>query len=474
MPAPRSASVLGLLAGLALALLPAPSARAQETQAPLDRAGRVERIDAKLARRLGLFGDHVGFQEARLFMAPDSSLTLEVTSVRGGRLQRERVALSAGAADSLRARVSALIAVRAPAATLNQEGRVWLLVSSSLLGLGFYGWALPVAADLQDEQAIVGTYLLTAGGSFFLPFAATAGQPISYGMTNLALYGATRGIVHGILLYDLAGGQEFEGAVGAALAASVAEGVAGYVWARSAGLSSGSATTIANLGDFGLLNGLAVSSLADYYSNQRETSGAAVMLLGSAAGMFGGSQLAAHRRYSYGDASVMRDVILLGVLASQMVTRWSDPEGTKPYIGAAMAGSGVGLAAGDFLVRDTDFSAGQSVLVTLGTLAGGTLGLGLAYLTTLNGSDHGGLVVTASTLGAGAGFAATYLSFRAEARRAQTDRSSWRLELSPVALAAGLANVRHGPGIRLDAPPRAEFGVGSTPAPPLLRVEYRF
>lgn len=450
-PALRPAAGAMLLALLATA--PASTARAQETQVPLDRAGRIERIDARLASRIGLFsGRYPGFQEARLFRTADSSMVLEITSIQKGQLVRERVALSPAGADSLRALVTARVGVLAPAAALDQEGRVWLLVSSTLLGVSFYGWALPVATHMTDPQLAVGTYLLTAGGSFFVPFVATNTQPISYGMTNLTLYGMTRGIVHGVLLHDLATGPDGDGrgATGAAMAASIAEGVAGYAWARRANLSSGAATTIANLGDFGLLNALGASNLADYYDNDRARTGAAVMLLGSAAGMLGGSQLAAHRAYSYGDASVMRDATLLGVFAGIMVTDWYNPDGHKPFIAAAMAGSAAGLAVGDFLVRDTEFTNGQSVMVTLGTLAGMAVGLGVGNVTTSNVDDNGRYLLTTSMVGSALGFAATYRSFLPEARRAHTDRSSWRLELSPAALV-------------MNAP-------GSYP----LRVEYRF
>lgn len=50
-----------------LLTFPLPAA-AQEVQVPLDEAGRVEVVDADLARRLDLFREqYPGFVEARLF-----------------------------------------------------------------------------------------------------------------------------------------------------------------------------------------------------------------------------------------------------------------------------------------------------------------------------------------------------------------------------------------------------------------------
>jgi len=445
------------------AALHATPARAQELQVPLDRSGRIERIDAQLAKRLGTFVDrYPGFTEARLFRAPDSTFTLEVTMARGGQVLRERVPLSPAGADSLRDRVTLLIAERAPQLGLNQEGRTLLIAGTTLLGLSFYGWALPVSWDVNESQTAVGIYLLTAAGSFFLPFAATGGHDVTWGMTDLALHGATRGIFHGILVYQLFVGNEntSNGNIGSAVAGSLAEGVAGYVWAQRSHMSAGAATTITTLSDFGLLEGLGFASLADYYDNDQNQEGAAVMLAGSAVGVAGGAVLAGHRRFSYGDAAVMRNAGILGAFAAEMVTDWFQPE-DNAYITAAMVGGVVGLAAGDRLVANTEFTVSQSVLVTLGMVAGGALGLGVAYVSSGNSSDNGTLLLTSSMLGSALGFAGTYRSFLSTARADRVGRSSWRLDVSPL---APMLAARHGSG----------GGASGIANVPLVRVSCRF
>lgn len=448
---------------LPFALLPL-AACAEEVQVPLDRSGHVQRIDAQLAKRLGTLTDrYPGFTEARLFRAPDSTFTFEVTMARGGKVLRERVPFSAASVDSLREQISLLVAQKAPHAGLNQEGRTLLLAGTTLLGLGFYGWALPVATYVEDGQAIAGAYLLVAGGSFFLPFAATGGQSVTYGMTDLALYGATRGIPHGILIYQLFTGNkgEPEALVGSAMVASIAEGVGGYVWAQRAQSSAGSAQTISTLGDFGLLEGLGVASLADYYDQGMHSAAAATALAGSAAGIAGGAALARHRDYSYGDASVMRNAGILGAFAGTMVADWFQPQ-DKAYVTAAMIGGAAGLMGGDRMVSNTDFNVGQSVLNTLGMVAGGLLGLGVGYVSTSDKSDNGTVLLTSSMLGSALGFAATYGSFLPAARVGRTDHSSLQIELSPLAaLAAGA--LRPG-GSRPDAIANAH----------LVRVSCRF
>ncbi len=442
----------------------APEARAQDVQVPLDRSGRIQRIDAPLAKRLGTLTDrYPGFAEARLFRAPDSTFALEVTMARGGQILRERLPLSPAGVDSLRDHITLLLAQKAPHATLDQEGRPLLVATTTLLGLGFYGWALPYAGDVNESQAAVGIYLLTAAGSFFVPYALTGDQAVTYGTTDLALYGTTRGIFHGILAYQLfaGSGNTSQGNVGSAAAGSIVEGVADYFWAQGTQMSAGDAQAIGTLGDLGLLEGLGATALADTYDHDRNQQGAAIMLAGSAAGLAGGAVLARHRVYSYGDASVMRNAGILGAFAADMVTNWFDPSDHKAYVTAAMIGGPLGLALGDRLVANADFNVGQSVLNSLGMVAGAAFGLGIAYVSSGSSGDHPTLYLTSSMLGSAVGFASTYASLLPAARASRANHSSLRIELSPLAAWAAAPRPR-GSG------PSAIAGV------PIVRVSCRF
>jgi len=450
------------------AMLYAASVHAQEVQVPLDRAGHIQRIDATLAKRLGTFADrYPGFTEARLFQSPDSTFTFEVTMARDGQTVRERVPMTPAGADSLRAQISLLIAEKAPHAGLNQEGRTLLVAGTTALGLAFYGWALPYSADVSDGTTATGLYLVTAASSFFLPFIATSGSNVTYGTTNHALYGTTRGIVHGILVYQLVVGNDdtSQGNVAAAAAGSVVEGIANYSWAQSAHLDAGAAQTIGSLGDVGLLEGLGFATLADDYSDDRNSVAAAKLLGGAIAGLASGAVLVKHRDYSYGDAAVMRDAALLGVLGANMATDWFDPSDHNAYVAASMVGGLVGLAAGDRLVASTDFNVGQSVLIALGMVAGGSVGLGTSYLFQHESSDNSSVYLTSTMLGATLGFAATYRSFLRDARVGRATHSSWQIEMSPL---GALAATAHPARAARAARPSAIGGVA------LVRVTCRF
>jgi hypothetical protein len=444
-------------AGLLLLLFAAPLA-AQEVQVPFDDAGRVETIDTRLARRLGLFVDeYPGFREARLFRTADSTFVLEVTAEREGRTVRERVPLSAAEADALRRQVMARLAQQAPAAALDQDGRPLLIAGTTLLGLGFYGWAVPVALDVDDGRGAVAAYMLTAGSSFLVPWLLTKDQPVSYSMAQLSLYGGTRGIMHGALLYGLVNGgadTDERGAIATAMLTSVAESFAGYHWARSSAMAPGTAHTIGNGGDLGMAWGGLVADLVD--TNTR--GGSALALVGAGAGLYAGQRLAAKRDYSWGDAEVMRTSALVGVLDAVAVASLFDTDDSATYSAAALIGSAAGAYLGDRLVRDTDFRVGESLLLDFGTFAGAALGLGGAYLASSDDSDER-LYLMAAGAGASIGFGAMYAFLAPDARRGQAERSAWQIQVMPQALLAG----------RLPAA-RGHDAV----ALPLLGVQYRF
>lgn len=443
---------------------------AQEVQVPLDEAGRLQVVDARLAARMGLFAErYPGFREARLFQAADGGFVLEITTDVRGQTARQRVALSPEEVAALRHDVSQRLAERAPDATLDQEGRYLLLGQTTLLGLGFYGWALPYTLNASNTGA-AGLYLLTAGASFFVPYALTQGKSVSFATANLSRYGASRGIAHGLLLERLVtGGPDrhetcLDGycysytddndrtAAGFALLTSVAEGVGGYYWARGEQMTAGTANTIAGGGDLGLAWGLGAAYLAGS-DGLDERATAAVALPAAAAGVAAGHWLAARRDYTWGDAEVMYTAGSLGALSGAALVAAADGD-EKVAVATAIAGSALGVYLADRLVRDTDFTVGHAALNRLGTMAGALVGASVGVLT-----DEWRVAAAGAAAGGIAGFAATYYTLAPTAREQRGEgRSSWDVQLSPQGLAAlGLA------GEGRAAPPQ-----------PLLTLRYRF
>jgi hypothetical protein len=414
------------------------SSYAQEVQVPIDAEGKLEFIDSEIERDLGMFTDYENFREARLFQISDTSFVLEISYQPQKSLLKVRLPLSAKEAFEFRRKVTERIKLKKPRAVLNQEGRTKLLAGTLALSLGYYGWAVPVTFDVDDGKSFAAIYMLTSGAGFFIPFLGTRDIPVTDAAATLGLYGGTRGIVHGIFLYGLAKGEDAtgRGMVGFGMLGSFSEGIAFFSLADRSNMSAGMAEVICIGGDFGIGWGLGAAHLANFFDEDEERSIAGSILLGSATGLVAGKMLAERQQYTRGDAYVLRGAGILGAYIPLAVVDMAEPEDDRTYTAAAMVGSVIGLGLGHRLVRGKDFTTGQGTLVNLGELAGGLVGLGVAYLVSPDDDDdNSSLFLTSSALGATGGF---WLLYRSFARTAQTHarNPSWNIHLSPEGLLA--------------------------------------
>lgn len=444
------AALLAATTLLAAAL--AASARpglAQETQVPVDTAGRVVEIDREMAERVGVFLDeYPDLQVARLFRSEDGQHVLELTLRRDGRILRQRVPLSDEEVESLRRRVSAAPAA-APADDGDSGARTMLVAGASVLGVGFYGWAVPVAFDLEGELALA-AYMFSAAGSILVPYLYTDDRPVTYGITNAWWWGATRGISHGIELVSLIDEDPSAHAVAfGSLTGSLAEGIAGYVWAERTGMSAGTAHTIGNYGDLGQFWAGNVMMIAQPESERLVLAG---LLAGSGAGIAAGNRIAKRRAFTWGDAEIMRAAAVVGAangLALWDVASDDDSDDDLRILGGTLiAGSATGVLLADRALRGRDYSVGQAIIIDLAAVAGYAIGIGTAAILT---GDEGGtseLFTILGAAGATGGLAAGIGSFGESAAR--RDRNRWddsRLDLrmNPYALARLVAPGLPGP-----------------------------
>jgi hypothetical protein len=451
---------------LSLAVLTAPArASGQEVQVALDEAGRVDEIDRALARRTGLFiHEYPQLQMVRLYRVEPDAYVLEVTEQRDGRAVRQRISMTADEVQALRARVSAALEVATPERVLDQDGRFLLVGATTLLGLGYYGWAVPAILDL-DGRGAVAAYMFTAGGSFVVPFLYTRTRPVTYGMANAGFWGATRGIAAGSYLAVLLDPEPGQRAVlGLGMAGSLGTGLAMYEWARRTDMPAGDAHVIGNHGDFGHMWGL--STMGIIQPDQPRVV-VATLLAGSGLGVWWGASRAPRLPYTWGDAEIQRGAFWLGAWNS--IALWEIVAGGDPgtdmerVLGAMLIGGSAGglYLADRVLLPGHDFSAGQGILVNLGAVAGGLLGLGVAYLVAPERVDRPTIFLTLGALGANAGFGLTYYALADDARRADGTRPPLEVGINP----AGLLKL---------APAGLGAALPEGMAVPLLGVRYRF
>jgi hypothetical protein len=432
--------------------------KAQEVQVPLDREGKIEVIDSGLEKKLGLFTMYQDFREARLYQISDSSYVLEITYQLAERTIKTRLPQSASQVADLREKVSQRITVQAPETRLNHEGRAWMLVGSAALSLGYYGWAVPVALQVEDGKTTVALYMLTSGAGFFVPLALTNNIDVTDAHAILYVYGGTRGILHGVFLNNLLFGGEAtaRGGIAMGMVGSLVESIAGFSIASKT--TAGTASTMGVCGDIGLGLALGTSGLLDFYDSGQERALAATILVGSGVGLVAGHLLAKDQPYTRGDAFVLEGTSLLGAYVPLAMLDLFNVKSGKTYTAVSMAGAVTGLyLAHGYLLRGKDFTTGQGIMIQLGTLGGGLIGAGIAYLLSSDRGD-GTLLLTSSAIGAVGGFALTYGQFSGQAQ-AKESSSSWRLNLNPAGLLA--SKFMKDPS-------------GSIARLPFLNLEYRF
>src|SRR5688500_20167427 len=167
---------------LLVGLLLAPALGAQqvrEVQVPLDPERGVTEVGPDLRRELGLFPGVDGFQSARLFRQDDGTLILEISRVEGGTLVRERQRLGDQQIAAFRADLGERFAAQGRTRAVDRSGRSGLVLMETVLGIGLYGWAVPVGFDVDSDRGAVASYLLTAGLSFYLPYRITRDASVS-------------------------------------------------------------------------------------------------------------------------------------------------------------------------------------------------------------------------------------------------------------------------------------------------------
>jgi hypothetical protein len=317
----------------------------------------------------------------------------------------------------------------------SRDGRYALLVGTTVMGLSLYGPALPILANTHDSKSAVGLYMLGAGASFFVPYALTRDNAVTWGMTDAWWYGATRGSLHGLFAYYLLAGSpsstDTQAVFGSLTLGSLAEGTAFAVWAQQTNASSGLTHTMGLGADFGTGYSLGVTSLVLPRSDLHATWGAAASLTGAGLGYVGGWWYGELRNPTWGDAEVMRAAGMLGAYTAVTPLLLGDVKDWQPYVGAAMLGSAAAFVVTDRLLVDHHFTAGQGIVTELSMVAGGLTGAGLGYLVAPSGdsSTTGKIVITGAVLGGAAGFAIAYLGLETTVRPAGA--SPITLQLTP-------------------------------------------
>ena len=400
-------------------------AASQEVSVPFDSTGKIQVVDEKLNKQLGLFPNISGFKQAQIFKVSDTLYSLEVTREENGKLIRERKTMTRSEYLRLTAKVDSILAVK-PIASEIRAAKIKLLTGSLILSAGYYGWALPYSMDIEDDRSVVALYMLTSASGFLIPLLATRGQRVTDAEATMAIYGGTRGIIHGVYISRFLKEDPNSRYVhGVNVATSIIEGVTGCVVAHKTKMSSGTADIIGACGDFGSWLGWGTAFLADYTFDDHPKEKSGLVLLGQALGIAAGKLWSEKQDFTRGDATIVYGSGVLGGFLGGGIAQALDRDNADLTVGSAMVGSVLGLVAGGAMTKGRDFTTGQAALIALSETACGLLGLGISYLTT----DNWGVYTLGTALGAGLGFGLAYKAFEGKVKVGELGRLSVNVNL---------------------------------------------
>jgi energy-converting hydrogenase Eha subunit C len=415
------------------------SAQVIERPVPFDSAGLVTVMTPFLADKAALrppwWPVSGEFTEARLFTANDSTYVLAVGRRTG---VVERYNLTATDREAIRAVVSRLPREVIVART---DARNGFIARQSLLGLIAYGPTFAGAIANNDAGAAAG-YLVVAGGSFFAASEISRRMLVTKPQTdlsfNLGHNGALAGWATMYLLHSnnhmQSAGAFIGGLTGAALGLHFANAMT-----EADAIGAGFGSDIGALIGYGAAETIRGSSGCVQKSDGTFDCGGrisdrGVVALVLASGIIGyplGVLYPRNASYSVtpGDIQTLWPSAAIGASAASLFL--SDDPTTSHAALALTSGGVVGMILGDrFLVRKFDHSRADGLRVTLGALAGGLMGAGIASLT--NPSDPNRRLVSGmATAGGLIGVIATerYLDPSPDA-----GRRGMRLTVNPMSI----------------------------------------
>jgi len=404
---------------------------AQEIQVAFDKEGKITVINQALEQKIQYFIDYKDFIEARLFQISDTLYVVEIYYQPEKTVLKKRIQLSQSEISALRERITARIQETAPQMLFDQVGRPKLLIGSTALSLFHYGWAVPVMFNVHNGKTAVALYLLVSSSGFYLPYYLTKNVSIPYSTANLALYGGTRGLIHGSALNVLINNNtNSQNTAGFMMLGSLGEAIAGYYSANKLHLSTGTVSIIEKGGDFGITWGFETAYLLGKGDDNRFKAGS--VLVGSGVGLLTGRYLSKSQEYTTGDAGIVRAAGILGYGIGAAAVIIAGEDNDKPVAAATLLGSGIGIGMGNQFVKNKDFSSGQGTLVTLSEIAGGLCGAGIAYLITPqnNNENNEKIYALMSSIGASAGFWGMYHS-SSKSANIQKSNISFQYSIAP-------------------------------------------
>ena len=391
---------------------------AQQTVVPL--CDKIEVVNVELEKKLQLFTEYEGFQQALLYKESDDLFVLEIIYKPNDVFQVERKPMTKAELATFCERINQSDKIQ-EILSINQNGRQEYLISSTVSGLGLYAWALPRALNIENERPFIATYMLVGGGSFYVPFLATKNQEITKPMARSYSIGTVTGTGHGFLIYNLMNlndvydpmtGYNYEKRqrrLFVPMIFSLGESFGMMALTKKHDLSLSNLGMITTGSVWGAGYGASfgnffTSENSDYKADSRRVTYGT--LIGSGLGMYAGHYI--HSKIpdmTVGDMIVANAYGTLGALYAATITDlaldFNDYNDSKILLGSMTATSAAGIAYGLSRGKGYNYTPAEGAYIGLSEIAGGLVGIGVGYLVTNNLESETALV--SASLGASAG-----------------------------------------------------------------------
>ncbi len=357
-------------------------------QMELDSKGEVFTITKEHELNLQLFPEFENFLSAEVY-EDTAGLSLEIRYSSPGGVYRNIQIIEKDELLMLRDRIDSIFSRPVVIVEEDEESsRKALVLSSTILSMTYWAWALPIALDIDDVNIGTGMYLLGSGAGFFVPFYLTKNKYVSSADVRMFLYGGYRGIAWGHLLamsiLDYSAPNYGNNLFAWGLSTSMGSAAVGMALSQKFKINDGTAEQMAAWGDMGLLWGSLLMATffegVDDFEDHKINCAIAPLtsVLSCAAGYFYGK----NRELTAGDSYMMRTGAVIGLqmalLSIDIADTWEDPSDVASFmIPFTMAG----FIAGDYFLRKyLHFKESEGSLTLLSQVAGSLVGAGVVFM----------------------------------------------------------------------------------------------
>ncbi len=312
-----------------------------------------------------------------------------------------------------------------PAAKLNQEGRVYFMVQTTLKSAPLYLWGFNAALTKVPAEVNAGIGLLSVGASLYGSYRFTTGRELGYGKVAMMNYGGELGVVYPLFIsWILQYGTDFDALAAETEVICTNAGTSASrcdttetiesprpsaqvrAWGSMLGFplgiylgaalnlvdndSYGNAAIIRDISRFGALYGFVIPNLFDLNSNEYRTIGAALSMAFIPAGFYFGHKLVEGKDYSSGRAIMISTAGAMGSLTGLFLPTLFENRpfqlGEEAYSIATLAGHAAGTWFGFNYDANRSYSLGQGVFHALSAAVGAGVGLALPFIA--QAADH--------------------------------------------------------------------------------------